>query len=496
MLNKFFNQEALKPLNNPKQCQKLYVESADFYQYVYALKWNYIETDSLIEGFCKTQTLLDFIRAIYLLYSVEGAQVAYNFVKRNGYFSELTYNNAHHIELLVLLLRIYSEVGTADDIDFVLQLMKSSFAYTLPKTLAIPDIYTHASLHALIAKSLKKHGKQARLAHSDDVVLIDVQDGKLALSNMLGKELPINKNKTITIGAMMRVRNESENIGIVIESISNYVDTIIIYDDCSTDDTVEVVKGYQAQGYQIKLIEGEEWLFNESLIHQIIVAKGRTLGVTHFVQLDADEVLSNKLSPAVFRTLMSQMQAGDILALPWLNVNEDISGYYSEEKTIGIAPTRSLKRYKDIAFADDGFTEFAEWQYAHVNTAPFVYGRRFLSLDDSISLLHLEQVNLLNYASKKDWYRIRAYAQNGKLPVDPYTDIKLPLLQLEDSLVRFAEPVYKGDGRLIEVFLKPASLRIQSNAEGCELYPQIKDSMYLKYHLLSNEVTTNNISEK
>lgn len=495
MLNKYFNQEALKPLDNPKLCRKMYVEQADFYQYAYALKWDFIDTYQFVSSFYKADDMNTFLRSLYLIYSVEGSEAAYSFIKSNGSFNNVDYSQVNHMELLVLLLRIYSDTGTAEDIDFILTLMKSQLSRTLPRTLDIPDLYTHASLHALIARCLEKHS-QLQLAKSSDLVLLDIKNNELLLNDVAGNPLIKKDVKNIKIAAMIRVRNESDNIGLIIESISSFVDVVIIYDDYSNDGTPDVIKQYKNQGFNIELIEGEEWLFNESLIHQIIVQHGRKIGITHFVQLDADEVLSSKFTPAIFRELMSAMQPGDILALPWLNVNEDISGYYAEEQIVGIAPTRSLKRYKDIAFADDGFTDFAEWQYAHVNTAPFVYRRRFLSLDDTVSLLHLEQINLLNYASKKDWYRIRSFAQNGKLPVDPYTDIRLPLLQLESSVKKFDESVYKGDGKLVQVFLQPATLRLQSNAEGCELYPAVKNSMYLHYHLLNDRKNSNNISEK
>lgn len=495
MLNCYFNQESLKPLDNPKLCKKNYVAQADFYQYVYGLKWDFIDTLPFVASFHRANNFDTFLKAVYLIYSVDGSQAAYDFIQANGDFVELDYSKAHHMELLVLLLRIYHDVGTAQDIEFVLHLMQSQLTRTLPRTLDIPDLYTHASLHALLARCLMKY-TELPLAQSSDIVVLDIQKGKLLLRDVSGNALPQEKIQTAKIAAMIRVRNEAENIGLIIESIAPYVDVVIAYDDYSTDETPQIIKQYKDQGYSVELIEGKEWLFNESLIHQIIVQHGRKIGVTHFVQLDADEVLSSKFTPEIFRELMNRMQPGDILALPWLNVNEDISGYYSEEKTVGIAPTRSLKRYKDIAFADDGFTDFAEWQYAHVNTAPFVYRRRFLSLDDTVSLLHLEQINLLNYASKKDWYRIRAFAQNGKLPVDPYTDIRLPLLQLEESIQRFSEPVYQGDGKLIEVFLKPAMLRLQSNAEGCELYPTVKNHMYLHYHLFGDNQNSSNISEK
>lgn len=494
-MKKEINLTALKALSNPKECKKLFLQSDDFYQYVWALKRNFEDSEKIISNFYKKNDLKLFLKAVYLIYSLDGAERAYEFIKQNGSFENLHIESAIFMELLVLLLRIYGEVGGANDINFLLHLMESQLSCTLPRTLALPDLYTHASLHAQIAKCIQRSKEESWFSQTKDLVILDVQNDELILTDILGRSLVL-ENRDITIAAMMRVRNESDNIGIVLESIAAYADVIILYDDCSTDDTVNIVKTYQEKGFNIDLIEGEEWLFNEALIHQIIVDRGRKIGVTHFFQLDADEIFSHELSPKIFRDLMMQMQVGDILALPWLNVNDDISGYYSEEKLIGLLPSRGLKRYKDIAFADDGFTQFGEWQYAHVNTSPFVYTRRFLSMKDSLSLIHLEQINLINYAVKKDWYRIRAYAQNGKLPSDPYADIRLPLLQLEESIVYFKSKVYQGDKRLIDIFRKPVLFRIESNAHGCTLYPDIKDAMYIRYDLLMEQKPLYSISEK
>ncbi|UXZ04105.1 glycosyltransferase family 2 protein [Moraxella nasicaprae] len=488
------NLNSLRPLDNPKESTKYFLEKDDFYQYVWALKWNYEDTTDLIQKFYARGDGRSFFKALYLIYHLDGADKAYQFIKTEGVLSDVIAADSYYMEMLILILVIYSKVGNANDIDFVLNLMNAQLTRSLPRTLGIPDIYTHASLHALIARAIRQAG-DISLSNTNDLIVMDVQDGQLVLEDVSGKKIELQNNHDISIAAMMRVRNERDNIGVVIEAVYKYVDVIILYDDCSTDDTVDIVKSYQQKGINIDLIEGQEWLFNEALIHQIIVKRGREIGATHFVQLDADEIFSSALNPTVFRELMQQMQPGDVLALPWLNVNDDISGYYSEEKIVGIMPSRGLKRYKDIAFADDGFTNFGEWQYAHVNTSPFVYVRRFLSLSDEFSLIHLEQINLLNYIAKKDWYRIRAYAQNGKLPSDPYADIRLPLLQLQESISYFDNPVHCGDDHIIEIFKQLAMARIESNTQGCQMYPDIKKQMYLNYDAFIKN-NTNTISEK
>ena len=51
-------------------------------------------------------------------------------------------------------------------------------------------------------------------------------------------------NKPETIG-IMTVFNEELNIGKYIESIQDYVDSIIVFDDASTDHTIEIASKYK-----------------------------------------------------------------------------------------------------------------------------------------------------------------------------------------------------------------------------------------------------------
>lgn len=51
-------------------------------------------------------------------------------------------------------------------------------------------------------------------------------------------------NKPETIG-IMTVFNEELNIGKCIESIQDYVDSIIVFDDASTDHTIEIASKYK-----------------------------------------------------------------------------------------------------------------------------------------------------------------------------------------------------------------------------------------------------------
>ena len=63
------------------------------------------------------------------------------------------------------------------------------------------------------------------------------------------------KDKTICV--TVPAYNEATQIGKVIETMPNYIDHIVVVDDCSRDETVEVVKRYKEENVKTLLIEHE-----------------------------------------------------------------------------------------------------------------------------------------------------------------------------------------------------------------------------------------------
>lgn len=99
--------------------------------------------------------------------------------------------------------------------------------------------------------------------------------------------------KTVTIG--IAAYNEGKNIGYLLDSIlsqrrDGYVlDHIIIVSDCSTDDTVRVVRKYQAKNPIITLIVGRERMGQIARLNQIY--KMNTSDI--IVNFDADATLAH-----------------------------------------------------------------------------------------------------------------------------------------------------------------------------------------------------------
>ena len=63
------------------------------------------------------------------------------------------------------------------------------------------------------------------------------------------------KNKTICV--VIPAHNESSQLGRVFDTMPPFVDKIVIVDDCSTDDTVDMVRRYQENNQRVVLLQHE-----------------------------------------------------------------------------------------------------------------------------------------------------------------------------------------------------------------------------------------------
>jgi len=243
-----------------------------------------------------------------------------------------------------------------------------------------------------------------------------VEPGSSISANKLAPASP-----AIKVIGILRMRNEASVILECLKTFSCFVDAIVIFDDCSDDGTYELVQEHMKQFKVAKLIRSEVWLFNEEYAHNILFSEARALGGTHFVQLDADEILSGAWLRAEtsLREIMKAMLPGDCLAVPWLDMVSENSRL-DRYRLIGKIPNMRGIMYKDIVYCDDGLTRFGN-NMMHASIIPAVYRRRFIVTDQKFALLHLETCNFINVLVKKDWYRVFEYHNNNNKRVFAYT---------------------------------------------------------------------------
>jgi len=96
---------------------------------------------------------------------------------------------------------------------------------------------------------------------------------------------------------LTRVRNESLIIADTIRHFLNYCDHIVLYDDCSTDDTIEIAES--VAGDRITILCGDEWRLDrtaeETRHRYLLLEAARSMGAEWCLYFDADERLVGEL---------------------------------------------------------------------------------------------------------------------------------------------------------------------------------------------------------
>jgi glycosyltransferase involved in cell wall biosynthesis len=137
------------------------------------------------------------------------------------------------------------------------------------------------------------------------------------------------------ISILIPARNESENIGTLLDNIISHDYTnyeVIVYDDMSEDNTLDVVKAYSMKDRRIGYIEGKElpegWLGKNYACHRLSMkARG-----SYFLFMDADVKIEKGLIGSSLRyfdkeglALLSifpkqeMVTAGEKLTIPLMN---------------------------------------------------------------------------------------------------------------------------------------------------------------------------------
>lgn len=104
------------------------------------------------------------------------------------------------------------------------------------------------------------------------------------------KMLPLSGKLKLSVG--IATRNEEENIERCLQSVKNIADEIIIFDEYSTDKTVEIAKKYGANVF----LEPHHDIFHITKQKTIEKSKGEWI-----LQLDADEVVSKELGEEILK---------------------------------------------------------------------------------------------------------------------------------------------------------------------------------------------------
>lgn len=100
------------------------------------------------------------------------------------------------------------------------------------------------------------------------------------------------------------------NLKRFMDSIAQYCDALVMYDDESFDNGIDLVRSYDIEA---EIIEGNQNDFANELAHkQQCLDRCRQIGATHILWLDVDEVVENFAERVAMRALCESMTTGGV----------------------------------------------------------------------------------------------------------------------------------------------------------------------------------------
>ncbi|MCX5925449.1 MAG: glycosyltransferase family 2 protein [Candidatus Dependentiae bacterium] len=234
------------------------------------------------------------------------------------------------------------------------------------------------------------------------------------------------------IVGLVQVRNEALVIEQMLRALAFYTDAIIVLDDASEDTTVSIIESVAQELSIVSILKNTHsaWqITSEVENRQKLLDAGRAVGGTHFMVIDADEILSaNCAFNNYLKRRILALAPGMILQMPCVNMWNGITHWRNDEW----CNPYQVRWLKEIAFCDDGVCSYAPnstyggpAKIIHVHRVPLniVYGttgfaRRIVD-NDTLErvLLHFKYANLDAISIKKNWYMclefIRAQEKNN-----------------------------------------------------------------------------------
>jgi hypothetical protein len=181
----------------------------------------------------------------------------------------------------------------------------------------------------------------------------------------------------------------------------------VILDDASHDDTVKICESIAEQYHIESIIRNDKsaWEYGkESDNRQKLLDAGRAIGGTHFIVIDADELLTANCAHNNFlRTHILRLNPGDRIFMHIMHCWGSLERYriYFNEKM------------KCFIFCDDGKGNYYA-QLLHINRSPLnLAGGANLELaDERYGLLHLGYLNWDSVLIRQTWYKCLERVRN------------------------------------------------------------------------------------
>jgi glycosyltransferase involved in cell wall biosynthesis len=203
----------------------------------------------------------------------------------------------------------------------------------------------------------------------------------------------------------MAFRNEENFLAQHLKALSLFTDAIVVLDDASTDNSLKIAYDLQKECNIEKIIEKDIWFRDEPGDRNKLLQAGREIGGTHFICIDADEMISsNLLIDNQLRNTILKLQPLEALALTWVQLWRSVD-YYRHDDSIW------TNQQRIFIFCDDGLCSYQS-EFIHTHRTPLSLKKVFRFPTDDFGLIHFQFVNWDNLLLKQAWYRCLEHVRN------------------------------------------------------------------------------------
>ena len=205
------------------------------------------------------------------------------------------------------------------------------------------------------------------------------------------------------IVALTAIRNEDWVLGLSLRVSLSFCDAVVITDHGSTDGSAEIIRQARAEfpkrEVSVLRTEHAEWM--EMDVRQEMLDRGRGLGGTHFVIVDADEVPTGNLF-ANLRELALRPAPGTFVSLPMIATYHSTGafrwdGIWGEHNRIPWAFCDSPALRWKVA---GDYQLHRRTPFKAVDRGPLLEGR------ESGGLFHLQFADKARLECKAAWYKM------------------------------------------------------------------------------------------
>jgi len=222
------------------------------------------------------------------------------------------------------------------------------------------------------------------------------------------------------IVGLIPARNEKHIIAQCLKALSLFTDAIVYLDDASTDETPQIVESLARECRIERIIRKDKWHRDEPGDRNMLLQAGREIGGTHFIVIDADEILtSNFLINNSLKKIIRALRPGDRIALNWIQLWRSINQYRFDNSVW-------TWNYKEVIFCDDEKCSYAS-EFIHTPRIPTNLNGKIYKIEGYKSgLLHFQFVNWNNLLVKQAWYRCLERIMNPQKSISEINNCYAP----------------------------------------------------------------------